>query len=95
MPAERRAQLLRHVLVGTGTASEHTFLISAWDTGEIEVWDGETRVLKSRMLPSKKDEGKAVHALLSTAAGSTAILYYVRGGSTIERAQVGAGKSTR
>ena len=94
-PVGRRAQHLRHQLVGAGLPGEHTILISAYDTGEVEVWDSETRVLKHKILPSKKDEGKAVHALLSTAEGSTAILYYVRGGSAIERAQVGASKSTR
>lgn len=96
MPLGRRVRHICHQLVGAGGGwGEPAVLILAYDGGDVEVWDSETRVLKDRMLPSKKDEGKAVTAMASSASGTSAIIYYVRGGTSIERAEVGAGKSMR
>jgi hypothetical protein len=90
-PLMRRLRHLWHQLSGTDAA----VLILAYDGGDIEVWDSETRVQKDRMLPSKKDEGKAVTAVASGAAHTGAVIYYARGGSAIERAEVGTSKSLR
>ena len=90
-PLARRVRHLWHQLSGGSAA----VLILAYDGGDLEVWDSETRVQKDRMLPSKKDEGKAVTAVASGAVHAGAVIYYARGGSAIERAEVGAGKSLR
>ncbi len=90
-PLMRRLRHLWHQLSGTDAA----VLILAYDCGDIEVWDSETRVQKDRMLPTKKDEGKAVTAVASGAAHTGTVIYYARGGSAIERAEVGTSKSLR
>lgn len=90
-PLMRRLRHLWHQLSGTDAA----VLILAYDCGDIEVWDSETRVQKDRMLPTKKDEGKAVTAVASGASHTGAVIYYARGGSAIERAEVGTSKSLR
>ncbi len=90
-PLMRRLRHLWHQLSGTDAA----VLILAYDCGDIEVWDSEPRVQKDRMLPTKKDEGKAVTAVASGASHTGAVIYYARGGSAIERAEVGTSKSLR
>jgi len=90
-PLRRCVRHLCHQLIGTNSC----LLLLAYDAGDIEVWDGVTRVLKDRMLPSKKDEGKAVTAIASNLSRTGVVIYYVRGGSAIERAEVGTSKSLR
>jgi hypothetical protein len=92
----RSVRHLQHQVVGSAEGGGgSTVLVLAYDGGDVEVWDTETRVLKDRMLPPKKDEGKAVTAIASSATRTAAIIYYTRGGSAIERVEVGTGKSMR
>ena len=94
---ERRVQHLRHQHVGTGGGrrSALTLLVLAYDDGNVEVWDAETRAVKARLTPPKKEEGRAVTALATTAGGSAATIYCVRGDSAIERTELGTGKTFR
>lgn len=60
-PLGRRVRHLGHQVVGSGDGGGRSaVLVLAYDGGDVEVWDTETRVLKDRMLPPKKDE---VHSL--------------------------------
>jgi hypothetical protein len=96
-PLSRRVRHLRHQVVKAdeGRATDGTMLILAYEDGDVEVWDAHRQVLQDRLLPSKKDEGKAVTALSSSAVGTVAIVYYTRGGSVVERSEACTGKTLR
>jgi len=95
-PLVRRVRHVWHQLVGASKGRGGScVLVLAYEGGDVEVWDSEIRVLKDRMPPTKKDEGRAVTSVTSHVISTTIIIYYIRGGSAIERAEVGSGKSMR
>ena len=86
-------QHLRHQHVGTGGGRQVlSLLVLAYDDGNVEVWDAETRAVKARLTPPKKEDGR--DRGLDAAGGSTATIYCVRGDSAIERG-LGTGKTFR